>query len=55
MAWKDWGIVLHQGVDAAHSNVIKIGSFISALVNLVIIGFVCFLLVRAFVPKKPAA
>src|ERR1044071_80903 len=55
VAWKDWGIVLHQGIDPAHSNIIKIGSFISAAVNLIIIGFVCFMLVKMFVPKKPAA
>jgi large conductance mechanosensitive channel len=47
-SWQTWGIEL------APDKVLKIGSFLAALVNLCIIGFVCFLLIKIFVPKKPA-
>ena len=55
-SWKDWGVVLRHSTDPkVPDNVLRFGSFLSATVNLVIIGFVCFMLVKAFVPKKPAA
>jgi large conductance mechanosensitive channel len=48
--WQTWGFALGR-----EDNVMQVGSFIAALLQLIIIGFVCFLLVRAFVKPKPAA
>lgn len=46
--WQTWGIALNA------DNTLKIGSFLAALINLLIVGFVCFILVKLLVRKKPA-
>lgn len=47
-SWQTWGIVLNA------DNTLKVGSFLAALINLLIVGFVCFILVKLLVKKKPA-
>jgi large conductance mechanosensitive channel len=47
-SWQTWGITLNA------ENTMKIGAFGAALVNLLIVGFVCFILLKLLVRKKPA-
>lgn len=46
-SWETWGFdLVHEG------NTLKIGALLSATINLLIIGFVCFIMVKTLVPKK---
>ncbi|HKS05458.1 MAG TPA: MscL family protein [Gemmatimonadaceae bacterium] len=47
-SWQTWGIALNA------DNTMKIGAFGASLVNLLIVGFVCFILLKLLVRKKPA-
>lgn len=48
--WENWGFTLVR-----EGNVVKVGAFLSAIMNLLIVGFVCFLLVKIFVKEQKKA
>lgn len=45
--WETWGFDLVR-----EGNTLKVGSLISATLDLLIVGFVCFIVVKTLVPKK---
>lgn len=46
-SWATWGFDLIR-----EGNTVKVGSFFAALINLLIVGFVCFTIVKFIIGKK---
>jgi large conductance mechanosensitive channel len=50
--WKDWYLPLTSA--GAEGPSMLIGNIIGNLINFIVIGFVCFMIAKAFVKPKPA-
>jgi large conductance mechanosensitive channel len=52
--WRDIRIVLTHAADGTPAAAIMLGSFLGAVVDFVIVGFVVFLITKAFLKPAPA-
>lgn len=54
-AWRELSFVLNRKADGSPANLILYGSFIGALVDFLIVGFVIFMITKALLKPAPTA
>ncbi len=53
--WKNAGFALKHAADGSPTNVVKIGDFISTVLNFIIIAFVVFMITKLVIRNAPDA